>query len=79
MTVNIHLLTADSGTGASCIYPLLGCAQRPKWKFVGTDIDERSLHYARGNVAYNDLKSRIRLMRSAPDGELIPLNGLGLE
>ena len=24
------------GTGASCIYPLLGCALRPKWRFVAT-------------------------------------------
>ncbi|KAI9641705.1 hypothetical protein NHQ30_009561 [Ciborinia camelliae] len=27
----------DIGTGASCIYPLLGCAQRPLWTFTGTD------------------------------------------
>ncbi|KAB8298344.1 hypothetical protein EYC80_002070 [Monilinia laxa] len=26
----------DIGTGASCIYPLLGCTQRPLWKFTGT-------------------------------------------
>lgn len=24
------------GTGASCIYPLLGCSQRPKWRFAVT-------------------------------------------
>ncbi|KAA8571224.1 hypothetical protein EYC84_000557 [Monilinia fructicola] len=26
----------DIGTGASCIYPLLGCTQHPLWKFTGT-------------------------------------------
>lgn len=25
----------DIGTGASCIYPLLGCVQRP-WSFIAT-------------------------------------------
>jgi 23S rRNA A1618 N6-methylase RlmF len=33
-----QVLGLDIGTGASCIYPLLGCAQRPKWRFAGTGI-----------------------------------------
>ncbi|KAI9819314.1 MAG: hypothetical protein M1832_004019 [Thelocarpon impressellum] len=69
----------DIGTGASCIYPLLGCSQRPKWMFAGTDVDEKSLQYARENIARNGLETRVKLVRSEPDSPLIPLDLLGLE
>lgn len=89
-------LTKRSGTGASCIYPLLGCRQRPKWMFGATgsnsnvsaqpvqltldsDIDARSLQCARENVARNDLKSRVRLVKTGPDEPLIPLSTLSLD
>lgn len=51
----------DIGTGASCIYSLLGCAQRP-WSFISTDIDEKSLSYAAKNVKLNHLESRITVV-----------------
>jgi 23S rRNA A1618 N6-methylase RlmF len=50
-----------SGVGASCIYPLLGCSTNPSWNFLGTDIDERSVKYAKENVKKNNLQDRITI------------------
>jgi len=89
-----EVLGLDIGTGASCIYPLLGCAQRPNWRLAGTgdeevllraytdeapDIDDKSLQYARQNVEANKLQNRIKLLKSQPDGSLLPLDALGFE
>ncbi|KAL7937350.1 hypothetical protein V8C35DRAFT_292280 [Trichoderma chlorosporum] len=65
----------DIGTGASCIYPLLGCAQRP-WSFIATDIDEKSLEWAKKNVKLNDFDGRIQVVGRTPDDDLIPLDHL---
>ena len=43
----------DVGTGASCIYPLLG-HRINGWKFIATDIDEESLKLSRENIMKND-------------------------
>lgn len=33
----VRFLTSHfRGTGSSCIYPLLGCSQRPKWRLAAT-------------------------------------------
>ncbi|KAL3427208.1 hypothetical protein PVAG01_00717 [Phlyctema vagabunda] len=74
-----EVLGLDIGTGASCIYPLLGCSQRPKWRFGGTDVDERSLEFARKNVKGNDLAQRIKLLKTSPNGPLISLDAFGFE
>lgn len=68
----------DIGTGASCIYPLLGCAQRP-WSFIATDIDTRSLESARKNVALNNLQNRINVVQRKPVDSVIPLDDLGID
>ncbi|KAH8891790.1 hypothetical protein GQ53DRAFT_137430 [Thozetella sp. PMI_491] len=68
----------DIGTGASCIYPLLGTAQRP-WHFLATDIDERSLRYAQGNVTRNGLDDRIRLLKRSVSDVMIPLDEAGVD
>ena len=94
-----------SGTGSSCIYPLLGCKLRNGWRFgatgrqdflrIGlghgvrtegtsdkltrTDIDQKSLQFARRNLAKNGFEKRVRLLETSSDGPLIPLDALGLE
>ncbi|KAF3336145.1 methyltransferase-like protein 16 isoform X1 [Carex littledalei] len=42
----------DIGTGANCIYPLLG-ASLLGWSFVGSDVTEVALEWARKNVESN--------------------------
>lgn len=55
---NIKVL--DIGTGASCIYPLLGNAEY-NWKFVATDIDNNSLQQAQKIIDKNGLSDSISL------------------
>ncbi len=49
----------DIGTGASCIYPLLGNAAY-QWNFIGTDIDTSSLKHATKIVKKNNLDEVIQ-------------------
>ncbi|KAJ5470687.1 hypothetical protein N7530_008044 [Penicillium desertorum] len=69
----------DIGTGCIGIYPLLGCATRPRWNFVATDIDSNNIRTSQHNVALNNLESRIRIVHSDPNGPLIPLEKLGCQ
>lgn len=55
---NIKIL--DIGTGATCIYPLLGVAEY-NWNFVATDIDLDSLDTAQDNIDDNHLEDQIEL------------------
>ena len=56
----------DIGTGASCIYPLLGCRLHPNWSFIATDIDDTSLESAVLNIDANNLESRVELRQASP-------------
>jgi 23S rRNA (adenine1618-N6)-methyltransferase len=83
----------DIGTGASCIYPLMGCTERD-WDFIATgnpfttpltraplikaDIDPKSLEYAYKNVTLNELGNRIKVVGRKPTDALIPLNDLNI-
>lgn len=44
----------DIGTGASCVYMLLG-AKKNGWHMIGTDIDSNTIKYAQENVDRNKL------------------------
>ncbi|CAM9798620.1 unnamed protein product [Ectocarpus sp. 13 AM-2016] len=59
----------DVGTGASCIYPLLG-ARVAGWSFLATEIDPVSAEWAEKNIRSNDLQEQIevRLVPSPADG-----------
>ncbi|KAJ6132665.1 hypothetical protein N7471_007880 [Penicillium samsonianum] len=72
-----EIVGLDIGTGCIGIYPLLGCATRPRWNFVATDIDSNNIRTSRHNVALNSLESRIHIVHSDPNGPLFPLEKLG--
>ncbi len=57
-TPNAKIL--DIGTGATCIYPLLGTSVY-NWQFVGCDIDNRSLKIAKAIITENNLEPKIEL------------------
>ncbi|KAI9209710.1 ribosomal RNA large subunit methyltransferase F-like protein [Polychytrium aggregatum] len=63
----------DIGTGASCIYPLLGCCIAEYWHFTALEIDDRSIEYARENVERNNLQDRICILKNS-GSELLPPN-----
>lgn len=53
----------DIGTGASCIYPIIGVIEYD-WEFIGSDIDMRSIESSENIVNLNqDLKGKITLKK----------------
>ncbi len=54
----------DIGTGANCIYPLIGLCEYG-WKFTGSDVDATALASARTIVAANKLSKGIELRQQA--------------
>jgi 23S rRNA (adenine1618-N6)-methyltransferase len=51
--MNGKVTCLDIGTGANCIYPIIG-HQEYGWKFIGTDIDEIALNSAQEIVNLNN-------------------------
>lgn len=65
---NVKIL--DIGTGASCIYPLLG-ASAYNWSFVATDIDLDSLDYSQDIIDDNNLSDKITLRQQFKEEHIL--------
>lgn len=65
---NIKIL--DIGTGATCIYPLLGIAEY-NWNFVATDIDLDSLDSAQDILDDNNLESNVELRQQFDENHIL--------
>ncbi|XP_026154433.1 RNA N(6)-adenosine-methyltransferase mettl16 [Mastacembelus armatus] len=52
----------DIGTGASCIYPLLGATMN-SWYFLATEVDDICFNYATKNVEQNNLSDLIKVVK----------------
>jgi 23S rRNA (adenine1618-N6)-methyltransferase len=60
----------DIGTGATCIYPLLG-ASVFDWSFVATDIDLDSLDVAQDIIDDNNLTEKIELRQQFKEENIL--------
>ena len=60
----------DIGTGATCIYPLLGVAAY-NWNFVATDIDLDSLDTAQDIIDDNNLEGSIKLRQQFDENQIL--------
>ncbi|KAM4566839.1 RNA N(6)-adenosine-methyltransferase mettl16 [Odontesthes bonariensis] len=52
----------DIGTGASCIYPLLGATMNG-WFFLATEVDDICFDYAKKNVEQNNLSDLVKVVK----------------
>jgi len=68
---SIHVL--DVGTGATCIYPLLGNSVY-QWSFVGSDIDPKAIKNAQMNIDKNGLTESVTLRLQSEKSKI--LNGM---
>ena len=65
---NVKVL--DIGTGATCIYPLLGVAEN-NWNFVATDIDLDSLDTSQDNIDDNNFSDKIELRQQFNENNIL--------
>uniref|UniRef100_A0A183DYD8 U6 small nuclear RNA (adenine-(43)-N(6))-methyltransferase n=1 Tax=Gongylonema pulchrum TaxID=637853 RepID=A0A183DYD8_9BILA len=65
-SISENALGIDIGTGASCVYALLG-ARQCGWRFLATDADPSAVQVATANVQRNNLSERIEVVRVNAD------------
>ncbi|GMI08943.1 hypothetical protein TrLO_g4721 [Triparma laevis f. longispina] len=65
----------DIGTGASCIYPLLG-RRAYGWEFLASDVDEESVESAKRILGNNGMEEMVEVVRV--DGGEVDLVGAAL-
>lgn len=49
------------GTGATCVYPLLGC-KKNNWEFLASEVDETNFAIAEKNIQKNNMQEKIKGM-----------------
>ncbi|KAI9506619.1 ribosomal RNA large subunit methyltransferase F-like protein, partial [Coemansia spiralis] len=64
----------DIGTGASCIYPLLGARVLANSSFIGTDVNSTSIAVANQNIAANSLENRIQTYLNTDRQTKLPID-----
>ncbi len=65
-----NITVLDIGTGATCIYPLLGVKEY-NWKFVGSDIDIDSLKNSQEIINQNSLSESIELIHQENAADIL--------
>lgn len=68
LTENITVL--DIGTGANCIYPLLGNAEYD-WSFIGVDSNDDALKAAQNIIDKNNLQDQIKLKKQNDNAHVL--------
>ncbi len=70
LSIEEKIKILDIGTGATCIYPLLGVGEY-NWNFVATDIDLDSLDTAQDIIDDNHLDANIELRQQFDEQNIL--------
>lgn len=56
---NLTVYHCFVGTGATCVYPLLGC-KKNNWEFLASEVDETNFTIAEKNIHKNNMQEKIK-------------------